>query len=871
MNQPLVLVDGSGYFFRAFHALPPLTTSKQQPTGAIFGVVNMVKKLQADIPTTHFAIIFDAKGPTFRHELYADYKAHRPPLPKELSGQFPFLLKILTAMGVPVVSVAGVEADDVIGTLATQATLDKREVIISTSDKDLAQLVNDHVTLINTMTQQRLDPAGVAAKFGVQPQQIIDYLTLVGDTVDNIKGVPKCGPKTAVKWLNTYGTLANLLAHAHEITGKIGDNLRAAQPLLAQSKQLVTIKTDVALPITLDELVMKKPDNATLISLTHELEFKAWHKELTQTTPAPSKPLTNSTSIDSPKAWEVWLENAHKAAALVFEFHCSKQDELIGLSLMTGPDDLMHINFADTQSLTFAFIAPGLKSLFNLAHMTKISHDLKQSFVWLKKADIAPTGLFMDTMLASYVLNSTAAKHDLASLATAYLQNTADLTYPKSATLPELTQINSARLLAIHALNDILCHKLSPNLMKVLQEIELPLLWILADMEHHGVLIDTHLLKQHKTVLDKRIKTLEDEITQLAGHEFNVNSPKQLQVVLFDEQKLPITARTPKGQPSTAESVLEELAADYPLPSLILTYRRLTKLVSTYVDALPKRINPHTKRIHTCFNQAITATGRLSSSEPNLQNIPIRHEEGRLIRSAFIAPLNHVLISADYSQIELRIMAHLSQDAHLLHAFAHNLDIHRATAAELFDVTLSEVTTEQRRCAKAVNFGLIYGMSAFGLAKQLKIERFKAQHYLERYFARYPGVQDYMDKTRAQAHAQGFVETLMGRRLYLPAIHAKNMALQRAAERMAINAPMQGTAADIIKCAMIHLAKWQKSHPEIDLNMTMQVHDELVFEVAENHVEQAKKIIQHTMEHAATLDVPLIVSIGEGSNWDEAH
>ncbi|HAT6978702.1 TPA: DNA polymerase I [Legionella pneumophila] len=896
MKPPLILIDGSSYFFRAFHALPPLTNSKGQPTGAIYGVANMIKKIIKDYQPKEIAVVFDAKGKTFRDEWYPEYKAHRPPMPQELSSQFQPLIQLLQAMGLPLLIIDGVEADDVIGTLAKQATKQSIPVVISTSDKDMAQLVNEHVSLINTMSNYSMDIDGVKEKFGVAPEQIIDYLTLIGDTVDNIPGVEKCGPKTAVKWLTEYRTLDNLIAHANEIGGKIGEYLRASIPHLPLSKKLVTIKTDLDLPLNLNQLMPKPADNEQLIKLTRELEFKSWLKELLQEEDNQKSPKEKEAS--SNKSYEIisthqqlhhWLNKLKQSKQFCIDTETTNLDvmqaELVGISLAVEEEQASYIPLAHTDGSTQLVredVLTALKPILENPAIGKIGQNIKYDYSVLKNYGITLKGITYDTMLESYVLNSGAGRHDMDSLALKYL-GYKTISYEdvagKGAKQLRFDQIPVEKA-GVYAAEDAditlqLHHKLYPMLdealRKVLHDIEMPLVTVLADMEMHGVLIDPIILEKHGSRLKEQMKSLENEAVQLAGRAFNLNSPKQLQEILFDEQKLPVVAKTPTGQPSTAESVLQELAFEYRLPAVILEYRSLSKLVSTYIDALPKRINPKTHRVHTSYNQAVAATGRLSSSDPNLQNIPIRSEEGRLIRTAFIAPAGSVIMAADYSQIELRIMAHLSQDDNLLHAFANGWDIHAATASEIFQTNLDSVTKEQRRRAKAVNFGLIYGMSAFGLAKQIGVERQDAQHYIDTYFRRYPKVLEYMDSTRKQAHQLGYVETLFGRRLYLPEINSRNLMRQKAAERTAINGPMQGTAADIIKKTMIAISSWEHSQKNPSAKMIMQVHDELVFEVRKEAVEECRAIIHKLMEQTVKLSVPLVVSIGTGSNWDDAH
>lgn len=896
MKPPLILIDGSSYFFRAFHALPPLTNSKGQPTGAIYGVANMIKKIIKDYQPEEIAVVFDAKGKTFRDEWYPEYKAHRPPMPQELSSQFQPLIQLLQAMGLPLLIIDGVEADDVIGTLAKQATEQGIPVVISTGDKDMAQLVNEHVSLINTMSNYSMDIDGVKAKFGVTPEQIIDYLTLIGDSVDNIPGVEKCGPKTAVKWLTEYQTLDNLLAHANEIGGKIGEYLRASIPHLPLSKKLVTIKTDLDLPLNLNQLMPKPADSEQLIKLTRELEFKSWLKELLQEEENQKSPKEMDASNN--KSYEIitthqqlnhWLNKLEQSQQFCIDTETTNLDvmqaELVGISLAVEEENASYIPLAHTDGSTQLVkeeVLTALKPILENPAIGKIGQNIKYDYSVLKNYGITLKGIRYDTMLESYVLNSGAGRHDMDSLALKYL-GYKTISYEdvagKGAKQLRFDQIPVEKA-GIYAAEDAditlrLHHKLYPMLdeplRNVLHDIEMPLLTVLADMEMHGVLIDPVILEKHGSRLKEQMKSLEQEAVQLAGKAFNLNSPKQLQEILFDEQKLPVVAKTPTGQPSTAESVLQELAFDYRLPAVILEYRSLSKLVSTYIDALPKRINPKTHRVHTSYNQAVAATGRLSSSDPNLQNIPIRSEEGRLIRTAFIAPEGSLIMAADYSQIELRIMAHLSQDDNLLRAFANGWDIHAATASEIFQTNLEAVSKEQRRRAKAVNFGLIYGMSAFGLAKQIGVERQDAQHYIDTYFRRYPKVLEYMERTRKQAHQFGYVETLFGRRLYLPEINSRNLMRQKAAERTAINGPMQGTAADIIKKTMLAISSWEHSQKNPSAKMIMQVHDELVFEIRKEAVEECHAIIHKLMEQTVKLSVPLVVSIGTGSNWDDAH
>jgi DNA polymerase-1 len=895
MTKPLILVDGSSYFYRAFHALPPLTNSKGQPTGAVYGVANMVKKLLKDYQPKHMAVIFDPKGKTFREDWYPEYKAHRPPTPADLSCQFQPLLKLLTAMGLPPIIVEGVEADDVIGTLAKAAVEQGIPVLISTGDKDMAQLVNEQVTLINTMSNQVLDVEGVKTKFGIYPEQIIDYLTLMGDSVDNVPGVTKCGPKTAVKWLEQYKNLDQIIQNSNSVTGKIGEYLREAIPKLPLSKRLVTIKTDVELPILLENLEIGTPQLETLIELTTGLEFKSWLKEFLaqkENTIEPLTPINKNktfTIVQTAEQLQDLIKHLQQAKIISFGVETTNPDfiqaPIIGISFATEVNNPFYIPMLhkdNTTQLSAEMVWTTLKPILEDPKIGKLGHNLKYDYNILKNQGITLRNIQHDIMLESYILNSSSNQHGIASLALKYLgYKTTTLEDilgkgSKQLSFDEIDLNKAAPYAAEDAditlkLHETLYPLLEQSPQSVLNEIEIPLIPVLAEMECKGVLIDTQKLEAHGKRLKTRMAELEAEAVLLAGKSFNLLSPKQLQEILFEEQKLPILSKTPTGQPSTAESVLQELAFEYRLPALILEYRGLSKLTSTYIDALPKRVNPATGRVHTCYNQAVAATGRLSSTEPNLQNIPIRTEEGRLIRTTFIAPEHFTLVAADYSQIELRIMAHLSKDPNLLLAFEKGWDIHRATASEIFQIPLEQISSEQRRRAKAINFGLIYGMSAFGLSRQLGIERNDAQEYMNRYFQRYPGVLRYMESTVALARTQGYVETLFGRRLYIPEIQVSNQIRRKAAERIAINAPMQGTAADIIKKAMLALFKWQNTLEKDAVSMIMQVHDELVFEVKNEILEHAKENIKQLMENAVHLSVPLEVSVGSGVNWDEAH
>lgn len=890
-TKPLILIDGSSYLFRAYHALPPLTNSKGDPTGAIYGVLNMLRKLQKDYDPAHIAVVFDPKGKTFRYDMYAQYKANRTKMPDELRSQIAPLHQAIEALGLPLIIVDGVEADDVIGTLALKAKQAGMQTLISTGDKDLAQLVDEDITLINTMTDKLMDRAGVEEKFGVPPELIIDYLALVGDTSDNVPGIPKVGPKTAVKWLSEYGSLDEIIKHADDIKGKVGENLRAHLEDLALSKQLVTVKLDVDLDIAIHTLSPKAADKAKLIDLFSRLEFKSWLSELLSEQPSEVGE-KNYACILSEKDFQTWLARLKKAPYFSFDTETTAlramDAELVGLSFAVKPHEAAYVPLAHDYSgaptqLNRDAVLKALKPLLEDKNQIVIGQNLKYDLKMLRHYGIHVQAQPCDTLLESYVLNSTSTRHDLDSLALKYLAHN-NITFEdiagKGAKQLTFNQIHLDQASPYAAEDADIALQLHEKLWsmiekeacykKVLTEIEWPLIPILAKMEYEGVLIDAAMLKTQSKSLAKRIKAIEEEVFAMAGESFNLGSTKQLQAILYDKLQLPVLKKTPKGQPSTAEAALQELAFDYPLPKLILEYRSLTKLKSTYTDALPLQINSRTGRVHTSYNQAVTSTGRLSSNNPNLQNIPARTEEGRKIRQAFIAPKGYKIVAADYSQVELRIMAHVSQDPGLLKAFSQGLDVHSSTAAEVFGVKLEGVTPEMRRHAKAINFGLMYGMSSFGLSQQLGIDQKEAQKHIDVYFSRYPSVHQYMENARMKASEQGYVETLLGRRLYVPEIHASNQMRRRAAERAAINAPLQGTAADIIKLAMICIDRWI-SETNIDVKMIMQVHDELVFEVNEKCLEKAKKQIIACMEGALELSVPLIVDVGVGDNWDEAH
>ncbi len=900
---PFLLVDGSSYLFRAYHAMPDsFKNSKGEATGVIYGVTNMIRKLLADYAPSHIAVVFDAKGKTFRHKMYKEYKANRPPMPDDLREQIQPVHTIVEAMGLPLICVSGVEADDVIGTLAHQASELGMETIISTGDKDMAQLVNKHVSLINTMTDVFSNIDGVKEKFGVAPEQIIDYLALMGDKADNIPGVPKVGPKTAAKWLDTYGSIDNLIEHADEIKGKVGESLRDHLQQLPLSKELTTIKCDVELDCTPKTLVHAEPDIEALRELFSRYEFKSWLAQLDDngTTNSTAKTKTSQkieikTQYDKvldEQQLNVWLAKLKTADVFAFDLETTSlnymQAEIVGLSFAVEANKAAYVPLAHCyenapQQLDRDKVLAQFKPLLEDKNIAKLGQNLKYDMSVLANYAINMQGIAFDTMLESYVLNSVGSRHDMDTLALRHLdkhtihfedvagkgakQITFD--YVDIDTATEYAAEDADITLQLH---QTLWPQLQAvdSLNTVFQTIEMPLLPVLSRMERRGVLLDADALATQSSQLSKRISELETQVHTLAGEEFNLGSPKQLQKILFEKLELPIISKTPKGQPSTAESVLVELAHDYELPKLLLEYRSLSKLKSTYTDKLPKMMDVTTGRVHTSYHQAVAATGRLSSTDPNLQNIPVRTEEGRRIRKAFITRPGYKMLAADYSQIELRIMAHLSEDKGLLNAFEKGIDVHSATAAEVFNVEVDAVTKEQRRRAKAINFGLIYGMSAFGLARQLDIERHQAQAYVDLYFERYPGVKDYMERTRKIASEQGYVETVLGRRLYLPDINARNGMRRQYAERTAINAPMQGTAADIIKLAMIQLDQ-QLEDSTLDCAMLMQVHDELVFEVKEKDLDASQKMINHAMVNAVSLNVPLVVDIGVGNNWDEAH
>ena len=912
-SKQLILVDGSSYLFRAFHALPPLTNSKQQDTGAVKGVINMIRSLMKNYEDSNIAIVFDAKGKTFRSKIYTEYKANRPPMPDELRSQIQPIHQIIEAMGLPLLIISDVEADDVIGTLSGQATEAGISTLISTGDKDLAQLVNDKVTLINTMTNELLNNESVVAKFGVAPNRIIDYLALMGDKSDNIPGVPSVGPKTAVKWLLEYGSMEGVIENAEAIGGKVGEKLRDNIDLLRLSYELATIKMDVVLDVKIPELVAGQADKQKLHELFSEMEFKSWIRELEDQCVA-GAPKSKKTASKEAAVEEVVVSiaeedidyklvvDAGEFAALVDQVSASSSfsisletigdhfldQEILGIALCMEIGKAFYIPFLHyyddvPAQLDSADCLAQLKPILVNPSIVKVGFDLKHLDHVLKNHEITIQPIKKDVHLASYVANSVATKHQLPQITRNYLEVTpiaiesllgkgrGKLSREQVA-LADYASYAAQKADHILRLSAILQQTLSSNgnLLGLYQYYELPLIEVLNKVERNGIRVDAVALAKQSKQIGKQLEKLQLQVFEIAGEEFNLSSPKQLQTIFYEKLELPILKKTKTGQPSTAEPVLQELAQDYEMPKLILEHRSLNKLKSTYTDKLPLEINKGTGRIHSSFQQAVAATGRLSSTDPNLQNIPIRTAEGRRVRQAFICDPGNKMLAADYSQVELRIMAHLSQDEGLLNAFSNAQDVHKATAADVFGVALDEVSIDQRRSAKAINFGLIYGMSAFGLANQLNISRGEAAEYVDRYFEKYPGVRKYMDETQALADEKGYVETLFGRRLYLPDIHAGNGMLRKAAQRTAINAPMQGTAADIIKRAMIDIDNWL-AMGELDARMLLQVHDELVFEVSEKDLDQLTQGVKFRMTSAAALDVPLVVDVGVGDNWDEAH
>ena len=898
-TPPLILVDGSSYLYRAFHALPDLATSDGRPTGAVRGVIAMLKKMLKDYQPTHVAVIFDAKGKTFRDELFPEYKATRPPMPNELRDQIEPLHRLVEALGLPMIVEPGVEADDVIGTLADAASQQQRDVLISTGDKDMAQLVNPYVTLINTMTNVVMGRDGVIEKFAVKPEQIVDYLTLIGDKVDNVPGIDKVGPKTAAKWLEAHGNLDEIMTHAESIKGKVGENLREALERLPLSRELVTIKLDVPLKESLDDLEIRPINKDLLINMYADLEFKSWLEELQDdgsegsvAAAEPAPEANNYVAITTQPDLDNWIERLKSADLFAFDTETTSLDymdaELVGMSFCVTPGEAAYLPLAHDymdapEQLNMDAVLEQLKPILENPDIAKLGHNLKYDRSVLVRHGIQLLGIRHDTMLESYVLDSTAVRHNLDALCEKYLSHSNihfEDVAGKGAKQITFNQV-PLELATPYAAEDAdmalrLHQKFWPKLealdrlRQLYETIELPLIAVLSRIERNGVYVDAAELGRQAKEVNSRLVEIQQQAYVEAGTEFNLGSPKQLQEILFDQLNLPVIRKTPKGQPSTAEDVLQELAGEYKLPAVILEHRSLSKLKSTYLDKLPQQINLTSGRVHTSYHQAVASTGRLSSSTPNLQNIPIRTAIGRRIRQAFSTPPGRKIVAIDYSQIELRIMAHLSGDESLVSAFAAGLDIHSATAAEVFGGTADAVSGDDRRAAKAINFGLIYGMSAFGLAKQLKITNKEAQAYVELYFSRYPGVKQYMDDTRELARNQGFVETVYGRRLYLPEIKARNAQRRNYAERTAINAPMQGTAADIIKLAMLDVHDWLPTGSPSAL-MIMQVHDELVFEVDQSAASQLADDVAARMEKVAGLDVPLVAESGVGDNWDEAH
>ena len=911
--KTLLLVDGSSYLYRAFHALPDLRNPQGEPTGAIYGVLNMLRRLHKEYPSDYSACVFDAKGPTFRDEQYADYKANRAPMPDDLAAQIEPLIETVRAMGWPVLMVAGVEADDVIGTLAREASAQGARTVISTGDKDLSQLVSPDITVINTMSNEKLDEAGVEKKFGVKPAQFLDYLTLVGDAVDNVPGVEKVGPKTAVKWIAQYGSLAGVLANAGEISGVVGDNLRKVVDWLPKARELLTIKIDVALPVKLEALCPQPLDTAALAALFSRFGFRTWLREVEETggatlTGAPTsaleplapaarksdfKPVTTRAyeAVLTEAALEAWLARMDAADLVSFDTETTSLEpmlaQIVGFSVAVEPGAAAYVPLAHRYAgapdqLDREAVLARLKPWLENPQRAKLGQNLKYDMHVLANHGIRLAGVAHDTLLESYVLESH-KPHDMDSLAERHL-GMKTISYAevagKGASHIGFDQVPIERA-AEYAAEDadvtLQLHKTlspeiagDPKLEHIYRDIELPVMQVLFEMERQGVLIDSAVLARQSEALGKQMAEAERKAHEAAGQPFNIGSPKQIGEILFVKQGIKSVKKTPSGAPSTDEDALEQLALDHPLPKLILEYRGLAKLKSTFTDKLPKMVNARTGRVHTSYGQATAVTGRLASTDPNLQNIPVRTVEGRRIREAFIAPPGHVIVSADYSQIELRIMAHISQDAGLLQAFRAGEDVHRATAAEIFGAEPAAVTSEQRRYAKVINFGLIYGMSAFGLAGQLGIERSAAQQYMERYFARYPGVAEYMQRTRELAREQGYVETVFGRRLWLADIRAGGGPRRQAAERAAINAPMQGTAADLIKLAMIAVRGWLDAG-KLKTALIMQVHDELVFEVPEGELDTVKREVPRLMCGVAELAVPLVVDVGAGPNWEQAH
>lgn len=901
MNQEkqkkLVLVDGSSYLFRAYHGLPQLTSPSGHPTGAIYGVLNMLRKLLKDEQPDRVAVVFDAKGKTFRNDIYPEYKANRPPMPDDLRVQIEPLHQIIEAQGLPLIVVPGVEADDVIGTMSQQASEQGYQVLISTGDKDMAQLVNANVSLINTMNNHFMDEASVAEKFQVKADQIIDYLALMGDSSDNIPGVPKVGPKTAAKWIGEFGSLQGVMENAADFKGKIGEYLRESLEFLPMSYELATIKLDCDTGVSIDQLEQRQGDPAALAAFYREFGFTRWYDETDSVDAAGEQPLAPQVDADyecvlDQTSFDRWLKRLRQADSFAVDTETTSIDymqaELVGISLCLEAGKACYIPLTHgyegaPEQLDKSGVLAALKPVLEDPEIGKIGQNIKYDAHIFIAEGIRLRGIAHDTMLESYVLNSTASRHNMDALAKYYLDRDTihyqDIAGKgvKQKTFDQIELEQASGYAAEDADITLQLHQVlgaglrqDEKLHRVYRDIEMPLVDVLLDVEQNGVLIDPDMLEKQGREVDRQLQQIEQAIYQLAGEVFNLSSPKQIQEILFEKLELPVLRKTPKGQPSTAEDVLEELAADYEIPALILEHRSLNKLMSTYIDKLPQEINARTGRVHTSYQQAVASTGRLSSTSPNLQNIPVRTAEGRRIREAFVAPAGCKILALDYSQIELRIMAHLSADESLLNAFAQGLDVHRATAAEVFGANLDQVNADQRRAAKAINFGLIYGMSAFGLGKQLNIGRNEAQQYVDTYFERYPGVKRYMEETKQRARDQGYVETVFGRRLYLPDIKARNANVRQYAERTAINAPMQGTAADIIKRAMITVQGWIAENSDA-CKMIMQVHDELVFEVAESEIERSRDRIAELMTGAAELSVGLEVDAGVGQNWNQAH
>lgn len=901
MNQEkqkkLVLVDGSSYLFRAYHGLPQLTSPSGHPTGAIYGVLNMLRKLLKDEQPDRVAVVFDAKGKTFRNDIYPEYKANRPPMPDDLRVQIEPLHQIIEAQGLPLIVVPGVEADDVIGTMSQQASEQGYQVLISTGDKDMAQLVNANVSLINTMNNHFMDEASVVEKFQVKADQIIDYLALMGDSSDNIPGVPKVGPKTAAKWIGEFGSLQGVMENAADFKGKTGEYLRESLEFLPMSYELATIKLDCDTGVSIDQLEQRQGDPAALAAFYREFGFTRWYDETDSVDAAGEQPLAPQVDADyecvlDQTSFDRWLKRLRQADSFAVDTETTSIDymqaELVGISLCLEAGKACYIPLTHSyegapEQLDKSGVLAALKPVLEDPEIGKIGQNIKYDAHIFIAEGIRLRGIAHDTMLESYVLNSTASRHNMDALAKYYLDRDTihyqDIAGKgvKQKTFDQIELEQASDYAAEDADITLQLHQVlgaglrqDEKLHRVYRDIEMPLVDVLLDVEQNGVLIDPDMLEKQGREVDRQLQQVEQAIYQLAGEVFNLSSPKQIQEILFEKLELPVLRKTPKGQPSTAEDVLEELAADHEIPALILEHRSLNKLMSTYIDKLPQEINARTGRVHTSYQQAVASTGRLSSTSPNLQNIPVRTAEGRRIREAFVAPAGCKILALDYSQIELRIMAHLSADESLLNAFAQGLDVHRATAAEVFGANLDQVNADQRRAAKAINFGLIYGMSAFGLGKQLNIGRNEAQQYVDTYFERYPGVKRYMEETKQRARDQGYVETVFGRRLYLPDIKARNANVRQYAERTAINAPMQGTAADIIKRAMITVQGWIAENSDA-CKMIMQVHDELVFEVAESEIERSRDRIAELMTGAAELSVGLEVDAGVGQNWNQAH